>query len=72
MLAQKEGIDPTFSGIEDAIKEKQTDIRIFGKPSTRPYRRMAVTLAYDKIGSDVHKVKERAIANAKKVKVITK
>jgi len=69
VLASKEGTNPIYTGVEDAISSPQTDIRIFGKPTTRSYRRMAVTLAYDKIGSDVHKVKEKAIANAKKVKV---
>jgi phosphoribosylglycinamide formyltransferase 2 len=69
ILAEKDGNDPEFSGIEEAIREPRTDIRIFGKPTTRPYRRMAVALAYDKPASDVDKVKERAIAAAKKVKV---
>ncbi|HLP52316.1 MAG TPA: ATP-grasp domain-containing protein, partial [Chitinophagales bacterium] len=69
VLADKEGINPTFTGVEEAISEPKTDIRIFGKPTTRPYRRMAVTLAYDEVGSDVNAVKQRAIVNAKKVKV---
>ena len=70
VLADKEGVNPTYSGVEDAIKEPRTDIRIFGKPTTRPYRRMAVTLAYDEIGTNVDAVKQKAIANAKKVKVV--
>jgi phosphoribosylglycinamide formyltransferase 2 len=69
ILANKDGDEPKFTGIEDAIKEERTDIRVFGKPTTRPYRRMAVALAYDKPGSNVDAVKERAIAAAKKVKV---
>ena len=69
ILADKEGVNPTYSGVEKAISQKQTDIRIFGKPSTRSYRRMAVALAWDKKNADVVKVKKRAIANAKKVKV---
>jgi phosphoribosylglycinamide formyltransferase 2 len=69
VLADKEGTEPTFSGVEAAVSQKQTDVRIFGKPSTRPYRRMAVTLAWDKPGSDVQAVKEKAIANAKKITV---
>jgi len=69
ILASKGEKNPTYSGVEEAISSPQTDIRIFGKPTTRPYRRMAVALAYDKTGSDVHKVKEKAIQNAKKVKV---
>jgi phosphoribosylglycinamide formyltransferase 2 len=70
ILADKEGINPTFEGVENAIKYSKTDIRIFGKPSTRPYRRMAVTLAYDEIGADVNVVKQIAIDNAKLVKVV--
>ncbi len=70
ILADKEGTNPSFTGVEDAIKEKHTDIRLFGKPATRPYRRMGVTLAYGPVGSDVQAIKEKAIANAKKVKVV--
>ena len=69
ILASKEGINPTYTGIEKAISQKQTDIKIFGKPTTRPYRRMAVCLAWDKKSADVIKVKKRAIENAKKVSV---
>ena len=69
VLASKDGINTTYTGIEKAISQKQTDIKIFGKPTTRPYRRMAVCLAYDKKGSDVAKVKQKAVENARKVKV---
>ncbi|MAE15137.1 MAG: phosphoribosylglycinamide formyltransferase 2, partial [Crocinitomicaceae bacterium] len=37
---------PVFSGLEKAMSSKESDIRIFGKPSTRPNRRMAVILKY--------------------------
>ncbi len=37
---------PIISGIEDAAKYPNTDFKIFGKPSTRKYRRMGVALAY--------------------------
>ena len=69
ILASQEGSNPTYAGVEKAISQKQTDLRIFGKPTTRPYRRMAVCLAWDKKGSDVVKVKKKAMANAKKVQV---
>ncbi len=72
VLATKEGINPTYRGVESAIALQQTDIRIFGKPTTRPYRRMAVALAFDEKGGNVMKVKERAIENAKKIQVETK
>jgi phosphoribosylglycinamide formyltransferase 2 len=38
--------EPVFSGIETAALEPNSDFRIFGKPFTRPFRRMAVTLTY--------------------------
>lgn len=69
VLADEEGVLPTYTGVAEALKEKNTDVRIFGKPTTRPYRRMAVTLAYDKPEADVSKVKATAIANAAKIKV---
>ncbi len=69
ILADKEGVSPSFRGVENAMNEKQSDLRIFGKPITRPYRRMAVALTYDKVGSDVDAVKQRAIEIAKMVKV---
>ena len=70
VLATKEGANPTYTGVEAAIMEPNTDIRIFGKPSTRPYRRMGVTLAYDALDTDVNLVTQKAVDNAKKVTVI--
>ncbi|NTV06504.1 MAG: formate-dependent phosphoribosylglycinamide formyltransferase [Chlorobiaceae bacterium] len=71
ILADKAGNNPQYMGMEEAVKEPRTDIRIFGKFTTRPYRRMGVALAYDILGSDVNAVKEQAIANAKKVTVVS-
>lgn len=71
VLASREGANPRYEGIAEAISEPQTDIKIFGKPTTRPYRRMAVTLAYADVNSDVNAVKDKAIKNAKKVSIIT-
>jgi phosphoribosylglycinamide formyltransferase 2 len=70
VLADKDGINPRYEGAENAIKSPQTDIRIFGKPSTRTYRRMAVTLSYDDLGKNINDVIKSAIANASLVKVI--
>lgn len=69
ILADKEGSNPTFSGLENAMNNKMSDIRIFGKPVTRPYRRMAVALTYDTPESDVNKIKERAMKIAAMIKV---
>ena len=47
VLADKESVEfPSFSGLEEATKFTNTDFKIFGKPSTHPFRRMAVALAY--------------------------
>ena len=64
VLADKDGQNPTFTGVEAALSEPGVDVRIFGKPTTRPYRRMAVALAQ---GPDAL---ARARAAAAKIRVI--
>ncbi len=71
VLADKDGINPTFTGIEEALTNTGTDIRIFGKPTTRPYRRMGVVLTYGDLSQDVQAIKNKAIAIAGGIKVIT-
>jgi len=63
VLAAKENLEfPEITGLNEAAKFKNTDLKVFGKPTTRPYRRMAVALAYgNKDVSDlVSKAKEVA------------
>ena len=72
VLADKEGIHPAYIGLENAMNQPKSDVRIFGKPATRPYRRMAVALTYDTVNADVNVVKERAIAIAKMITVESK
>ena len=48
VLAEKEGV-PVYGGMELASKEPQSDFKLFGKPTTRPYRRMGVVLTYDRL-----------------------
>jgi phosphoribosylglycinamide formyltransferase 2 len=64
VLADKEGSHPTFTGVEAALSEAGVDVRIFGKPTTRPYRRMAVALAQ---GANAL---QRARDAASKIKVV--
>jgi len=68
VLANKESsVFPIFSGLDDASKFKNTDFKIFGKPSTRPFRRMAVTLSYgDENVSDLV-VRAKKASNAIKI-----
>ena len=47
ILASKRNSDfPVVSGLKEAAKYANTNFRIFGKPTTRPYRRMGIALAY--------------------------
>lgn len=45
ILAETNSVNPEYEISEEALKEENTDLRIFGKPSIRPYRRMGVALA---------------------------
>lgn len=65
VLATKDGLNPRYTGVEAALTEPGIDVRIFGKPSMRPYRRMAVALAK---GNDAV---ARARAAAAKIRVIS-
>jgi len=68
VLATTESNDqPVFSGWNEAAQFKNTDFKIFGKPSTRPYRRMAVALAYGH--EDVKQLVEKAKEVARKISV---
>ena len=64
VLATKEGSSPIFAGVAEALSEPGTDVRIFGKPTMRPYRRMAVALAKGP------NALERARAAAKKISIV--
>ena len=63
ILANSEKSDfPQIIGTEKAALIENTDFKIFGKPSARKYRRMAVALAYGNGSTDelVNKAKEVA------------
>jgi phosphoribosylglycinamide formyltransferase 2 len=64
VLADKDETDPRFTGVASALSEPGVDVRIFGKPTTRPYRRMAVALAKG------DKALQRAREAAAKIQVI--
>ena len=70
ILATKNSENPQFEGIENIASELQSDFRLFGKPTSRPYRRMGVILTYDKVGAAIEKVTQRAKTLAAKVKVV--
>ncbi|MFP9098109.1 formate-dependent phosphoribosylglycinamide formyltransferase [Flavobacterium sp. RHBU_24] len=68
ILASGTGV-PVFSGIEQIAALPKTDFRLFGKPTTRPYRRMGVALVSDALGTPVEEVVEKAKAAAALVTV---
>jgi phosphoribosylglycinamide formyltransferase 2 len=67
--AKENSENPTYSGIEKIAALPKTDFRIFGKPTSRPYRRMGVSLAYDSLETPIEDIVERAIAAANVVNV---
>ena len=70
ILAEHESAErPGYSGLEESAKYPKSDIKIFGKPSTRKYRRMGVALAYDAPDSSIDELRVKAKEIADKIKV---
>jgi phosphoribosylglycinamide formyltransferase 2 len=64
ILADKAAETFSITGLEKALRQPNTDVRIFGKPSTRPYRRMGVALVNGIAGADINELREKAKAAA--------
>ena len=69
ILAEKNADHFTISGLDKALEEPNTDIRIFGKPTTRPYRRMGVALAHDDLNGDMLALRMKAKETADKISI---
>ncbi len=69
ILAQKASDKVSYSGINEVAGKSKTDLRIFGKPTSRPYRRMGVVLTYDAINTSIEDIVVRAKELAGKVEV---
>jgi phosphoribosylglycinamide formyltransferase 2 len=69
ILANKTAEQFTIEGLEKALEEPNTDVRIFGKPTTRPYRRMGVALVYDDLNADIHHLRIKAKETADKISI---
>lgn len=68
VLAENESDEiPVFSGLNEAAAVPDSDFKIFGKPTTRPYRRMAVALTFG--SENVNELVEKAKQVASMVKV---
>ncbi|WP_374304392.1 formate-dependent phosphoribosylglycinamide formyltransferase [Ferrovibrio sp.] len=72
ILADRDATDFSVEGLAEALVPSATgidlDLRIFNKPTTRPYRRMGVALALARHG-DVEQARAAAKAAAAKVKI---
>jgi phosphoribosylglycinamide formyltransferase 2 len=70
VLAQDEGSAfPEFLGLSKAAAISGADFRIFGKPTTRKYRRMGVGLAFG--DEEISVIVERAKQVAGEIKVVS-
>ena len=70
ILASENSENPTFAGIEAVAGLPKTDFRLFGKPTSRPYRRMGVILVNETLTStSMEKMVERAQKTANLVTV---
>lgn len=71
VLANADSENPTYSGIAEVAGLPKTDFRIFGKPTSRPYRRMGVVLVHDAIETSMELLVERAQETAQMITVIS-
>jgi phosphoribosylglycinamide formyltransferase 2 len=60
ILATKHTENPTYSGIEKIAALPKTDFRIFGKPTSRPFRRMGIALVNDNLETPIENLIDRA------------
>ena len=60
VLADKTADNFSITGLEKALEQADTDVRIFGKPTTRPYRRMGVALVHGEVGTDMIELRKKA------------
>ena len=61
ILASDEGnSEPKYIGLDEALNQANTELRIFGKPSTREYRRMGVVLVNDVLDSEMELLRKKA------------
>jgi phosphoribosylglycinamide formyltransferase 2 len=66
ILAEEEKPDPMIEVSHDALADPRVDLRLFGKPESRPGRRMGVAIAR---GETADEAREAARAAAAQVRV---
>lgn len=69
ILTESSDTKPSYAGLEKAKEIPQSDVRIFGKPLTRPYRRMGVALAHGNLDDNMDEIRARARQVAQTIQV---
>lgn len=69
ILAETEGNIPNIQGLDKAAEMPESDLRIFGKPVTKKYRRMGVALTYTNKDESISMLRKRAVLIASKIKI---
>ena len=70
VIAAKENSEHiVYEGLEKIAALPRTDFRIFGKKTSRPYRRMGVALTSDTLETPIEEIVDRAVAAAKLVEL---
>jgi phosphoribosylglycinamide formyltransferase 2 len=66
ILASQNSTNLSYEGVDEALATPDVDIRLFGKPDSRPYRRMGVALAR---GGSIAEARQKAVKAAAIVKI---
>jgi phosphoribosylglycinamide formyltransferase 2 len=69
ILASENSNNPTFTGMDKIAALPKTDFRIFGKPTSRPYRRMGVALVSDLLETPIKEIVEKAKTAARLINI---
>jgi phosphoribosylglycinamide formyltransferase 2 len=67
ILADKQSDAIYFTGVDKALNTPDVDVRLFGKPDSRPYRRMGVTFAK---AETTQLAREKAVAAANQITIV--
>ena len=67
ILASEKSDSPVYTGIAKALAQPDVDIRLFGKPTAHPYRRMGVALAKAR---NVKEARAKATLAASQIEVV--
>jgi phosphoribosylglycinamide formyltransferase 2 len=70
VLADREATEFSITGLGEAMNEPGIDVRLFGKPTTRKFRRMGVALAFGDVSASVTALREQAKRAADKIQIL--